>query len=380
MKNLKSKFMGILFVMLFGVYLSVHDVQAEETLLTPPKTTDLEKIELENAEKIPKVDKIWGFWEVDAPVYSFTKKSAGKYIPITSPVDGTVFYLCTDTIFMNSKKEEIKPSHNFSTEGMQYEIYDVKKGKTYYLYIPEDVEIGAMRTFVYPDNVKNIKMGVTYFQTGTGKNTYKYFTLKKLALIDFQVIHASHKGKNTTYYLQKKIKGKWKTITEKRAVIGDQHAESDRYRAPYGLSKGKYRLVTKTVRNGKFWIHPETKKCVNNGKSSKRKAKRIKYGSGVEGVFTYGDKKVHWYKVKVDRDVRLTFTTSMEPHGVTFTVYKKGIKNPVKVLKLKGKSGRKEWETYKRRRKYTLEDGDGWYYIKVSRKHAKANGWYRIEN
>ena len=129
MNRRTSKFMGILFVMLFGVYLSVYDVQAEETLLTPPKTTDLEKIELENAEKIPKVDKIWGFWEVDAPVYSFTKKSAGKYIPITSPVDGTVFYLCTDTIFMNSKKEEIKPSHNFSTEGMQYEIYDVKKGK-----------------------------------------------------------------------------------------------------------------------------------------------------------------------------------------------------------------------------------------------------------
>lgn len=100
----------------------------------------------------------------------------------------------------------------------------------------------------------------------------------------------------------------------------------------------------------------------------------------VEGIFIYGDKKVPWYRIKADRDIRLTFTISMESHGSTFTVYKKGTKNPVKVINLKGKSGRKEWETYKRSRKYTMEDGDGWYYIKVSRKHAKANGWYAIEN
>lgn len=115
------------------------------------------------------------------------------------------------------------------------------------------MEIGAIRTFVYPDNMKNIKVNTTYFQTGKGKNTYKYFTLKKLSLIDVQVIHASFKGKNTTYYLQKKVKEKWRTITEKRAVIADQHAEGERYRAPYGLSRGTYRLLTKTVKTVWMW-------------------------------------------------------------------------------------------------------------------------------
>ncbi len=369
-------------MILLGIWLGTHllaiDVRAEETPITPPEKTDVERIEAENAEPMPKTNELW---DVDAPGYYFTKKSEGKYIPVTSTIDGTLFYRCTDLVFMNSKKKQVKSKYEFYTEGLNfYNLYDVKMNKTYYVYVPNNVDIGTICLYVYPDNVRNIKMDKTYFQTGTGKNIYKYFTLKKMALIDFRIVHATFKGKSTEYYLQKKIKGKWKRITERRTVTRHHLAEIDCYRSPYGLSKGKYRLVSKTVKNAKFWIYPETKKCVNNGKSSKRKAKRIKNGMDVEGVFTYGDKNVHWYRVKADRDICLTFKTSMEPHGVTFTIYKKGIKKPVKVIKLKGKSGRQEWEGYKKSKKYTLEDGDGLYYIKVSRKHARANGWYAIEN
>ncbi len=319
-------------------------------------------------------------WDVDSQGYYFTRESSGKYIPVTSPVDGTLFWRCENLYFVTPKKERID-SHGFYTEGYPYGIYSVKRDKIYYVYVPEDVDVGTIVMFVYPDNVKYIKPDTTYFQTGTGKNNYKYFTLKKTCLIDFMLIHASIKGKTTTYYLQKKVKGKWKTITKKRTVERYHLAEADPYRAPYGLAKGKYRLVSKTVKGGKYWIRPEIREGRNEGKNNKRKAKRIRNGRSVQGIFTYADKKNHWYRVKADREIQLIFTTSMEPYGVTFTIYKNGIKKPVKTLTLKGKSGRKEWERqYKRSKKYMLEDGDGTYYIKVSRKHAKANGWYAIEN
>lgn len=378
MKGNLYKVIGILFGILLSLHLFSVEVRASQNVSMTPEITDLEKIELKNAEKMQKTDDLW---EVDAPKYWFTKESAAKYISVTSPVDGTIFYRSTDLIFMDPDKKEIRQVYNFTTEGTTYDIYDVKKDKTYYIYVPEHLKDDKMVSmFVYPDNVKNIKMNTTYFQTGTGKNTYKYFSLKKMSLVDFQVLHANSEGRNTTYYLQKKIKGKWNTITERHKVKGDHMAEVKCCRAPYGLSKGKYRLVTKSAKKGKYWIRPVIKRCRNDGKSSKGKAKRIGNGKSVEGVFTYRDKKVHWYKVKADREIRLTFTTSMEPHGVTFTIYKKGQKSPVKTIYLKGKSTYWDWEQYKKSKKYTLEDGDGWYYIKVSRKHVKANGWYAIEN
>lgn len=375
MKERVWRFVGMVLGIVFILFLPKINAQAEEAML-PPERTNVDKIEIVNAEPLPKKN---GLWDVDSPGYYFTKESAGKYIPVSSPVDGTLLWRCENLYFVSPKKERID-SHGFYTDGYPYGIYNVKRDKTYYVYVPEDVDVGTITMFVYPDNVKNIKSDTTYFQSGTGKNTYKYFTLKKLSLIDFQIVPASFKGRYVTCYLQKKIKGKWKTITQKREIIRDQHAESEYYRAPYGLSKGTYRIATKTAKGGKFWLHAETKKFTNHGKSSKRKAKQIKNGKDVEGVLACADKNVHWYKVKADREIQLTFTTSMEPYGVTFTIYKNGIKKPVKTITLKGKSGRKDWEQYKRRKKYTLEDGDGTYYIRVSRSHAKANGWYAIEN
>lgn len=376
MKDRTLKFVRIGMGILFVLFLSQSNVRAEEIIL-PPERTDVGKIQIINAEPLPKIDTLW---DVKVPAYYFTKKSAGKYIPVTSPVDGTLLWQCEDLYFVTPEKERID-AHGFYTEGYPMGIYNVKKNRTYYVYVPEDVDMGTIVMFVYPDNVKKIKPDTTYFQTGSGKNNYKYFTLKKTCLIDFICVHASIKGASTTYYLQKKVKGKWKTITKKRKIDRHHLAESMTYRAPYGLAKGKYRLVSKTVKGGKYWIRPEIRAGKNEGQSNKRKAKRIRNGRNVQGIFTYGDKKVHWYKVKADREVRLTFTTSMEPYGVTFTIYKNGINKPVKTLTLKGKSGKKEWEQqYKRSKKYTLEDGDGTYYIKVSRKHAMANGWYSIEN
>ncbi len=366
--------LSVIFAGIFlGICMFVNAAHAQE-FPAQTENTDVNEIRLQNAESMPKE---YGIWEVDAPAYYFTKKSAGKYIPVTSPVNGTVFFRCEYVDLLDAGKKEIDGS-GFYTDGYPYLIYSVKKNKTYYVYVPKDIENGTICMFVYPDKHTNIKMNTTYFQSG---NTCIYFNLKKLSLIDFQIIPANFKGRYVTCYLQKKIKGKWKTITQKRKIIRDQHAESEYERAPYGLSKGKYRIVTKTAKGAKFWLHPETKKFTNHGKGSRRKAKQIKNGKDVEGVLPCADKKVHWYRVKADREIQLTFRTSMEPYGVTFTIYKNGIKTPVKTLTLKGKSGRKEWERqYKRSKKYTLEDGDGMYYIKVSRKHARANGWYAIEN
>lgn len=375
MKKIMYKLMISLAGIFLGICICTNVVTAKE-VSSQTENTDLNEIKLQNAELLQKK---YGIWEVDAPAYYFTKESAGKYIPVVSPINGTVFFRCVYVDLLNADKEEINGS-GFYTDGYPYLIYSVKKNTTYYVYVPQNIETGTITMFVYPDNIKNIKMDTTYFQTGTGENTYKYFNLKKLSLVDVQIVPASVKGRYVTCYLQKRIKGKWKTITKERKIIRDQHAESEYYRAPYGLSSGKYRIVTKTAKGAKFWLHAETKKFTNHGKNSKRKAKKIKNGKEVEGVLACADKKVHWYKVKADREIQLTFTTSMEPYGVTFTIYKNGIKKPVKVLTLKGKSGRKDWEQYKRRKKYTLEDGDGTYYIKVSRKHAKANGWYAIEN
>lgn len=49
----------ILFAVLFALLFYSADAHAEEALLTPHETTDLEKIVLDNAEKLPKIDEIW---------------------------------------------------------------------------------------------------------------------------------------------------------------------------------------------------------------------------------------------------------------------------------------------------------------------------------
>lgn len=68
--------------------------------------------------------------------------------------------------------------------------------------------------------------------------------------------------------------------------------------APYGLSKGSYRLGIK-IEKGQIATFDVDIRNIKYKNSTKRsKAVDIKKGKYKESIFTWEDKKAHWYKVQ----------------------------------------------------------------------------------
>lgn len=311
--------------------------------------------------------------------YLFTKKSAGKCIPLKPEVSGVMFYsiLPFKVEMLDENKKEM--SGNGDSETMdREEAVSVKKNKTYYIKLPDFFvqDEFKMHFYVYPDKIKSLENGKSYMSMGKGKYVYYPFAVSKKCLGSFVVSPMYWGDSSIRFTIQKKVSGKWKNIIGTRRVRAVTHAQEPFN--PIGLSKGKYRLGIKTSKEqmAAFYM----KLCNVTYRPSQRKSKGItvKKGKQKEGIFTWEDKKAHWFKVKKTNKNRVHVINlhvgSLD--DMTFTIYKDDKMFAEGQWTFHADKSDETSVKYKRKR-YVLK-GNGTYYIKVSKAGKQTNGAYKI--
>lgn len=244
----------------------------------------------------------------------------------------------------------------------------VKKGEIFYIKLPSDMKEAVIQVYLWKPDFSNLKDGKEYYQTGTGKETYHNFTVKKRSLADISIYPVSSKGGTIYAHIQKNEKGKWKTIGKKVSVSQKSKYGKDCY---YGLAPGSYRFVLKSApvqtANIEYFRRTIKKKVVYK----RSKAKNIKFDDFGSNIYTTNEKAARWYKVSVTSTKKsecLRFYRDAQSGGFKFTIYKKGQKKAWKTKDVKSSKGRTVQLPKKR----------GTYYIKVSKIGKKTNGAYAV--
>lgn len=348
---------------------------------------------------------------VEHTVYLFTDKSLGRNVPLQVDTDGIMLYGFSSgkVNLLDEKKHIIKGKTDIETMGRGFssveEYYEdgerkvriiphgmyllpVRKDKTYYVQFPEEASEEGYSVFVYmfPKSVKNIKPEETteysssseaYLSEGVGKYVYYPFTVQKKSLVTLDADPMFLEGDIIYCKVQKKIKGKWKdivTVRSKRAYCGQLGIM-----APYGFSKGKYRLGIKAEKGQitRFALISSNVDLKNS--TQKSKAAVLKKGKEKEGIFVWEDKKAHWYKIvksNKNQAKKLQLQVSAATDKTSFTIYKKGISKPLKKVSIRGRERPLQFMEYISKT-YALKN-NGTYYIKVSKRNKKTNGAYKI--
>ncbi len=352
---------------------------------------------------------------VEHTVYLFTEKSLGKAVPLQVDADGVMLYSFSSgsVELLDEKKRIIKGKTDIETMGWGFssveEYYEdgerkvriipygmyllpVRKDKTYYIRFPEEAftegEEGCrMYVYMFPKPAEDIKQiaateyspgSEVYLSEGKGKYVYYPFTIQKKSLVALDADPMFLGGGDRVYCkVQKKIKGKWKDIVSVRSkrASGGQLG----IMAPYGLSKGRYRLGIKAQKGQitRFALVRTAAGAKNPTKKSR--AAVLDKGKEKDGVFMWEDKKAHWYKVvksRKNRVKKLQMKVSAATDKINYTIYKKGISKPVKKVGIRGRERPLQFIEYKSKT-YVLKD-NGTYYIKVGKANKKTNGAYKI--
>ena len=90
-------------------------------------------------------------------------------------------------------------------------------------------------------------------------------------------------------------------------------------------------------------------------------------------MYTMNEKAARWYKVSVKsskKQSKLKILTVADQGGFKFTIYERGKKKPVKTVKTSAKHLEKTVKLPKKK---------GMYYVKVSKRTKKTNGYYEIK-
>lgn len=399
-----NKYIKCIFgIIIFSVFCSVSSVSAQRT--DPDVITALPR-------KCCK-DILRGVG-VESTSYLFTEQSLGRTVPLKIDTDGIMMYgFSSEKVkLLDEKKHIIKGKTDLETMGGGFssveEYYEdgerktriipqgmyllsVRKDKTYYVRFPEKVwkegeEGYGVFAYLFPKSVTNIKQAVTteysssseaYLSEGRGKYVYYPFTVHKKSLVTLNADPMFLEGDSIYCKVQKKIKGKWKdivTVRSKNAYCGQLGIM-----APYGFSKGKYRLGIKAEK-GQITCFSLISSNVDLKNSTKKsKANILKKGREKEGVFVWEDKKAHWYKIvksQKNRVRKLQLQVSAATDKTSFAIYKKGISRPLKIVSIRGRERPLQFLEYKSKT-YELKN-NGTYYIKVRKGNKKTNGAYKI--
>ncbi len=383
-KNIKL-LLGVLFLcMLYGgskVSAQKNTEQQTDAEAITAQQKDSDTITAYHADEYHNI--FFGTKDAD---YLFTEKSSGKILPLQIKEDGVMFYcFSSDKIeLLDDRKKVIQGKTDKETMSYNYDakIYErvisVRKDKKYYIHIPEmnKDEINGITVKVFP-TIKTIEQGKDYMIDGKGRYAYYSFTVKKKSLAALYVNPMFMTEDKLLFKVQKKVKGKWKDITSVRSKLAYSGQLGEL--APYGLSKGKYRFGVKIKKGQLAWICSDIRGVKYKNAVKKSKAVQLKKSKSQEGVFTWEDKKVHWYKVirsKKNRIKKLNLYVGCAVDKVDFTVYKKGKSKPIKKVSVRGKNRIDHFMEYVCK-SYTLKD-NGTYYIKVSKANKKTNGAYKI--
>ncbi len=391
-----NKYIKYLFgILLFCILSNVSFASAQQT--------DPEVI---TAQSTDFYSYVMGRISIESCDYAFTNKSEGKRIPLRIDSDGILMYCFSSEKIklVDGKKGIIKGKTDDEQLGGAFtrKEYDdhggaknepvyllpVKKNKTYFVQFPDKFteEKYGVFAYVFPKEVRKLKHGektrkdgcLAYLSEGCGKYVYYPFVINKKSLAAISVDPMFFGGGDRLYFkVQKKIKGKWKNIVSvrnKRASYG-QISEM----APYGFSKGKYRLGVKAQAGQIACIMPDIRVVNLKNPTKKRKAAALKKGKEKKGIFVWEDKKAHWYKVvktKKNKVKRLEMHVSAATDKTNFVIYKKGTSKSLKTFNIRGRERTFCFLEYTSK-SYALKE-NGTYYIKVSKANKKTNGAYKI--
>ena len=92
-----------------------------------------------------------------------------------------------------------------------------------------------------------------------------------------------------------------------------------------------------------------------------------------ENVFTTGERAARWYKIDVTstkKQKKLELSDGVNEGGFRFDIYQKGKNKPLKTVKLSSENSEKIVKLPKRK---------GTYYVKVTKRTKRTNGYYAIE-
>lgn len=244
----------------------------------------------------------------------------------------------------------------------------VKAGDIFYVKMPSKIREITLVCAVIKESFGGMKAENTYYQAGTGNTTYHSFLVSGRSAVEI-TMSALEKNGGASYAFVEKYSGKqWRKIGG--TVKLTPGSEEDDF--VYGLQPGNYRLALKS--GTKQLVAASYSKITVKKKVSykKSKAKNIKFNDRTYNLYTKGEKAARWYKIATKSTKKrreLSFGKDTAAGGYKFTVYKKGKKKPIKIIKVKSNN---DWKTLK------LPKKKGTYYIKVSKLTRDTNGVYEI--
>ena len=195
------------------------------------------------------------------------------------------------------------------TEDQQVFVPNVKKGEVYYLKLADQIKDEFVATIcVKKDNVTPLQTNILYTQSGQDKNIYQEFKTDKRSSQSIYLKPSNYSNKNVTFYLQKKEKGVWKTITNRMIAVANDHK---RVTFDTGLKKGEYRLVSNAATGQIYQIALQNQPVSNKYQTKKAKAQTIKKGKTVRNIYTTSEKAARWYKVKATKKILAVLAASV---------------------------------------------------------------------
>ena len=268
-----------------------------------------------------------------------------------------------EAILYDSNKKMIKKLP------LSYVKAQVNAGETYYIEFPKNCKEGLITAYVLQNECGGLAKNDLNMQKGEEKETYHTFKMTKRGFAGFVVASMVEDGGNTSYKVQKNEKGKWITIGRTKSFKPTNEDETQ-IAVGYGLSKGNYRLVLKAPKEQLNTMLYTTKNYAKKKVAYKKsKAKNL----NATEMYTMNEKAARWYKVSVKsskKQSKLKILTVADQGGFKFTIYERGKKKPVKTVKTSAKHLEKTVKLPKKK---------GMYYVKVSKRTKKTNGYYEIK-
>lgn len=299
--------------------------------------------------------------------YIFSQKSQGKWIPIKPQTEGILKVGNGISVYDKDKKPA---KVIWGTEDKIAFIPNVKRTDTFYLKLPDKMTQNmTVNAVIKKDNVTPLETKILYTQSGQDRNVYQTFKVKKRGLQSFYIAPVCYNEKDVVFYIQRKEKGSWKTVTKELKSKAMDHEQTTFY---LGLKAGEYRLVSKAGRDQIYQMNRDTKAISANYRTRKSKAQKVKLKTTKTNIYTPTEKASRWYRVyrktsKYKRYVKMKVQNNSGK--VKFTIYKKGRKKALKSYTLSGNKSKT----------YRLKNGKGTYYVKVSKSGSKMNGQYSIQ-
>lgn len=180
-----------------------------------------------------------------------------------------------------------------------FSTYQMRKGKRYVVHkVSESDKIYGC----YADCKGTLKSGKMLCAGSVDNNVTSYFKVK---VSGNSLIHLELRGElyDTSQYKVKLFNSKKKAITKSWDELDLKN--DSWYRSFFGVKKGTYYLGIRPVSNSSdalFDIRATvSKKKLNAGGKTKKKAKKIKVGQKIKQIFYCGKKNHFWYKVKISK-------------------------------------------------------------------------------